>query len=244
MIAQTGFGKIAFNTLLGRPAIPVQAAPGSVLNRHNQYDTSHMPKDAADLSDADKLALQEKNSNRHMKSYYAAATVFDSTMRGFGSIGSMWGLMNGLMGGAPTGWVAVWAGLGSAYTIGDAAYQTRSAAVNRNGPAAVDGMFTMVAGTGVMLTAMGLGRIPAFVAVGAYVGKMVYGMYRSVADQRDKKAREAADIERDKQAVEQQKKVEAQAAPAVPQTQVAGEQNAAPQPQPVQAEMPPVPVGK
>lgn len=193
---------LTWKAITGQPCVNVEVA------KKNPLDTSHMPSDKADLSDADRLALEEQKANKHLKSFYAVGTVFESTVRMLGGLGTFWGMINGLMGSGVTGWTAVWAGAGSALTVTDASFQTKMAAVNRNLPAAIDGTFSMVQGMGVMLTAMGLGRIPALVATGALVGKIGYGMYRSAQAEKEKEAQKKADEDR--------KKAAAPPAPAAP----------------------------
>lgn len=220
-------GSIAWKTLTGQSVVNVSVAkPQDLMQvaRRNDLDMSHMPDDATSLSDADRMALEEQKANKHLKSFYAAGTVFENTVRFLGGLGSTWGMIQGLMGSGPTGWVAVAAGAGSALTVTDATFQVKMAAVNRNLPAAIDGSFTMVQGMGVLLTAMGMGRAPALVAVGAVIGKMGYGMYRSVKDEKEKEEAKKADEAR-KAAEKAARQTQAQPAqPAVAPAPVQGAQ--------------------
>ena len=185
MVSGASVGSITWKALTGQSVVNVSAKNPDELKR-SEFDTSHMPTDMADLSDADRLALQEEKANKHLKSFYAAGVVFDNTVRMLGGLGSTWGLIQGVMGHQLGGWIAVGAGAGAALTVTDAAFQVKMAAVNRNQAAAVDGTFTMVQGMGVMLTAMGLGRIPALVTAGAAVGKIAYGVYTASKEQKRK----------------------------------------------------------
>lgn len=215
MISGANVGSIAWKTLTGQSVVNVSATKPEDLtaaSKRGELDMSHLPDDKAQLSDADRLAIQEQKANKHLKAFYAAGTVFDTTVRSLGNLGNFYGLVNGIMSGGVTGWTAVWAGAGSALTVTDAAFQVKMAAVNRNTPAAIEGSFQMVQGMGVMLTAMGLGRIPAVVAAGAILGKMGYGMYRSVQAEKEKEEQKKA-IEAEKAAARQ-----AQQQPSAPTT--------------------------
>lgn len=195
MISGANVGSITWNALTGQRVVSVSASKPEALTaafKRSALDQSHLPDDKASLSDADRLAIQEEKANKKLKSFYAAATVFDSTVRNLGRVGTFWGLVNGLMHGGVTGWTAVGAGAGSALTVTDSAFQVKMAAVNRNLPAAIDGSFGMVQGTGVLLTAMGLGRIPAVVAAGALAGKTVYGVYRAAKNEKEKEEQNKA----------------------------------------------------
>lgn len=189
-------GSIAWKSLTGQRVIQAEVATPESLSGRFDLDQSHMPKDEADLSAADRMEREERAANKHLKSFYAAGTVFDSTVRSLGTMGSYYSLVQGVLGNTPAGWIAVVGGAGAALSISDAAFQVKTAALNRNTPAAIDGSFQMVASTGVMLTAMGLGRIPALVAVGAMIGKFGYGMYRAAKDEQEKEATQKADEER------------------------------------------------
>lgn len=188
-------GNISWTSLTGQSVVNVSAAKIEDLkaaSKRNELDMSHMPEDTADLSDADRLAQQEEKANKKLKAFYAAGTVFDSTIRMLGGLGNFWGLVSGVTSGGLSGWTAVWAGAGSALTVTDAAFQVKTAAVNRNMSAAIEGSFSMVQGMGVMLTAMGLGRLPAIVAAGAVAGKMAYGVYRSIKAEKEKEEQKKA----------------------------------------------------
>jgi len=187
-------GSITWKALTGQSVVNVEVA------KKDPLDHSHMPTDQADMTDADKMAAEEKKSKKQLKSFYAAATVFENTVRMLGGLGNFWGMINGLMGNTPAGWTAVWAGAGSALTVTDASFQTKTAAINRNLPAAIEGTFSMVQGMGVMLTAMGLGRIPSLVAAGALVGKIGYGMYRAAQQEKEKEEAKKGDEARKKAA--------------------------------------------
>lgn len=219
-------GSITWKALTGQSVVNVEVA------KKDPLDHSHMPTDTADMTDADKMAAQEKASKKQLKSFYAAATVFENTVRMLGGLGNFWGMINGLMGNTPSGWTAVWAGAGSALTVTDASFQTKTAAINRNLPAAIDGTFSMVQGMGVMLTAMGLGRIPSLVAAGALVGKIGYGMYRAAQQEKEKEEAKKGD-----EARKQAAKAAQQAPPQQPAQVPAAQAPAATQP-PVQAAPP------
>lgn len=238
MISGANVGSITWKALTGQSVVNVSVARPQDLTasaKRGELDRSHLPEDEADLSDADRLAIQEQKANKKLKAFYAAGTVFETTVRTLGGLGNFWGMIQGLMGSAPTGWTAVWAGAGSALTVTDASFQVKMAAVNRNLPAAIDGTFTMVQGMGVMLTAMGLGRIPALVAAGAVAGKMAYGMYRSVKDEKEKEEQKKADEARkeaQKAAQQQQPAQPAPVPPAAPAAPAAPAQPPAQQPAP------------
>lgn len=189
-------GNVAWKTFTGQSAVKTGVSQPAIKARFDEVDTSNIPNDSNDMSDADRMEREEQQANKHLKSFFAAATVFESTVRMLGQLGSFWGLIQGIIGNTPTGWVAVAAGAGSVITVLDNSFQVKTAAVNRNTPAAIDGTLSMVSGMGVMLTAFGLGRIPAVVAAGALAGKMVYGMYRSVQDEKEKEQLKKADEER------------------------------------------------
>lgn len=207
MISGANVGSITWNALTGQSVVNVSASKPEALtaaSKRSELDQSHLPDDKAELSDADRMAIQEEKANKKLKAFYAAGTVFDSTIRTLGSMGNFWGLINGVMSGGVTGWTAVWAGCGSALTVTDSAFQVKMAAVNRNLPAAIEGSFGMVQGMGVMLMAMGLGRIPAVVAAGALAGKTVYGMYRAAKAEKEKEEQQKAG-EAEKEAAKQAK---------------------------------------
>lgn len=200
---------IAWKSLSGQRVIQAEVATPQSLSGQADLDMSHLPTDKADLSAADRMALEEKAANKHLKSFYAAGTVFDSTVRSLGQMGNFWVLLQGVLGNHPAGWLSVVGGAGAALGIADAAFQVKMGALNRNTPAAIDGSFQMVASTGALLTAMGLGRIPALVACGAMIGKAGYGMYRARQDEKEKEAA--------KQAEEQRKAAAAQPATTIEQ---------------------------
>jgi hypothetical protein len=163
------------------------------LAKAQAMDTSQQPVDSSTLSDADRLAKEEEEAHKHLKSFYALGTVLDTTVRSLGNLGMTWGLIQGLMGHKLTGWTAVGAGAGAALKVADAAFMTKMAAVNRNEAAAVENSFDMVQGMGVLLTSLGLGRIPAFVSVAAVMGKGAYSMYRATQAQKAKDAAKQED---------------------------------------------------
>lgn len=221
MVAQL---PVAFNnSVLATPAS--QSGSGlqglqARLTQAQPADSSHMPSDTTQLSDADRLAKEEEEAHKHLKSFYALGTVLDTTVRSLGNLGVTWGLIQGLMGHKLTGWTAVGAGAGSALKVADAAFMTKMAAVNRNEAAAVENSFDMVQGMGVLLTSLGLGRIPAFVSVAAVVGKGAYTMYR--ASQAQKVKDEAKKEDEARRAAEKAAKDSAeQSKPAVSQPTVA-----------------------
>jgi len=222
-------GGLTWKAITGRSCVDVE-----VVKNKNPLDKSHMPEDKADMTQADQLAAEEKAAGKKLKSFFAAATVFENTVRMLGGLGNFWGLIQGVMGATPSGWTSVWAGAGSALMVTDASFQTKMAAVNRNLPAAIDGSFSMVQGMGVMLSAMGLGRIPSLVAVGALVGKIGYGMYRAAQAEKEKEKEKEADKAR-KAAQKAAKAQQPQPAQPTQPAQPSQPTPATPAPAPVQA---------
>lgn len=138
-----------------------------------------LPVDKTDVQDeVDKL----KKSRRDLKSFFAASTVLEKFARSLGAIGSFWGTVTGLLGGAPGGWVAVWAGAGAAFNCADGASLARYSAINRYLPGAVQGTLQTAQGVALMATVMGFGRIPAAIAAACFLGRLGYSLYESFAE--------------------------------------------------------------
>lgn len=201
-ISGSHVGNLTWRAITGQsvvnvdPPKPQDLMTAAKTKPRSDLDQSHMPDDEADMTDADRLVLEEQKAHKHIKSFLSLATNNENLVRMLGGLGSFWGLIEGLLGSPLSGWIAAAAGAGSAITVLDSSFQVKSAAVNRNLPAAIDGTFSMIHGTGVLLSASGLGRIPALVAAGALVGKLAYGMYRSTKDEKEKEALKKADKER------------------------------------------------